>query len=413
MKILLALLGALALSMISESVQACDTGLYRASDSTVAVAVTQRADVQRYMLTDGRRGEMGEAGSLVTCVGEHLRLGGTRLERVALAITHTQFESHGTALSGWLIEPPGVAAEAPLLVLVHGSERTSPITSAYPYIFAAYGLRVFAYDKRGTGSSEGEYTQNFELLADDAAAALKQARTIAQGRYGRIGFFGGSQGGWVAPLAATRSAPDFVSVGFGLVLSPLEEDREQVLREVRDAGGDEDDIAAAREITDATAALIQSGFREGYDALRAARDHSRNRAWFPHIRGEFTGDILAMSEADLRRIGRARFDNLELIWDYDGAATLSSLKVPVLWIIAEADREAPPKITLQRLDEIRQRGASIDIFSFPDTDHGMVEFQQQADGERVYGRITEGYFRLLTDWIHGDATSVYGRARRR
>jgi pimeloyl-ACP methyl ester carboxylesterase len=55
---------------------------------------------------------------------------------------------------------------------------------------------------------------------------------------------------------------------------------------------------------------------------------------------QYSGDMLRMSDADLRRIGRARFDNLELIWDYDAEAALRRLKVPLLWVLAEQDRRA-------------------------------------------------------------------------
>src|SRR6185437_10111002 len=110
------------------------------------------------------------------------------------------------------------------------------------------------------GSSEGEYTQNFELLADDAAAALDEGRRMAKDRYSRAGYFGGSQGGWVAPLAARRSPADFVAVGFGLVLSPQEEDQEQVAEELSEAGASADIKAKAREVTDATGAVIASHF---------------------------------------------------------------------------------------------------------------------------------------------------------
>ena len=54
--------------------------------------------------------------------------------------------------------------------------------------------KVFVYDKRGTDESDGEYTQNFELLAADAAAALTHAKAMARGRFSRAGYFGGSQG---------------------------------------------------------------------------------------------------------------------------------------------------------------------------------------------------------------------------
>src|SRR3546814_10019589 len=59
----------------------------------------------------------------------------------------------------------------------HGSERSSPIGGIYGYAMAAQGISVFVYDKRGTGGSDGEYTQNFELLAADAAKALDTARS--------------------------------------------------------------------------------------------------------------------------------------------------------------------------------------------------------------------------------------------
>src|SRR3546814_11398744 len=88
--------------------------------------------------------------------------------------------------------------------MVHGSERSSPIGGIYGYAMAAQGISVFVYDKRGTGGSEGEYTQNFELLAADAAKALDTARGMTAGRPGRAGFFGGRQGGWVAPLDPAR-----------------------------------------------------------------------------------------------------------------------------------------------------------------------------------------------------------------
>lgn len=395
---------------------ACDPGLYRSPDGSAQVAVTKPGERLRYTFTDGRRGELGAAGSPLRCDrGRLVGSGGAAgpWTAVELRLIETEFSSHGDRLRGVLIEPPGAAAASPLAVLVHGSERTSPMTGSYPYILAAFGLRVFAYDKRGTGRSEGEYTQNFELLADDAAAALAEARRLAAGRFTRIGYYGGNQGGWVAPLAATRSAADFVAVGFGLMASPIEEDRDQVLTELRDQGAGEQVLAAAREVTDATATLVRSHFTEGFETLAAVRRRYGDSRWFSSIRGEYTGGILRSSDADLRRIGRARFDNLELIWDYDAAATLRSVRAPQLWVVAEEDREAPPSVTLERLAQLRRGGADLAIYSFPGTDHGMVEFTQAADGTRRYGRIADGYFRMLADWISGRLSGDYGRARRR
>lgn len=393
----------------------CATGLFQSPDAREYVAVTEpQAGNLRYMFGDGRRGSLAAAESPLTCASGKWA---TRADPAAppwtavpLRTETIEFTSHGNKLSGTLIEPPG--GPHPLLVLVHGSERTSPLSSAYPYIFASYGLTVFAYDKRGTGKSEGEYTQNFELLADDAAAAMTAARRLAQGRFDRAGYFGGSQGGWVAPLAATRTPVDFVAVGFGLIESPLGEDREQVLSEMRAKGYGTDDVAAAREVADATGQLVASNFTIGFDHLAVMKRRDGSKPWFNDINGEFTGAVLRESEADLRRVGRALFDNLELIWDYDAPAVIRRVKSPQLWVLAEEDREAPSETSLNLLRQIRGGGADLTIYSFPGTDHGMVEFVQAADGSRTYTRITDGYFRLLADWIKDAPPTAYGRARK-
>jgi uncharacterized protein len=405
----------LLLLVAATPASACESGLYRSAATGEQAAVVQTADGStRYMLTDGRRGQIGKPDSLLTCDRGIVR--GTAQndpwERVPLRITDAKFKSHGQTLSGFLIEPAS-AHPQPLVAMVHGSERTSPRQSVYPYVFAAHGLTIFAYDKRGTGQSEGEYTQNFELLADDAAAALSEAKRLAAGRFTRAGFFGGSQGGWVAPLAATHVPADFVAVGFGLISSPEEEDRDQVISEMRETGYGEADIAAARQLAAAASRIAASHFTSGFEEFQALKNRYSGRPWFSRIEGEYTGAMLRESDADLRRVGQPLFDNVELIWNYDASATLRRLKAPVLWVIAEKDREAPPELTLQRLGSLRKHGADITVYSFPDTDHGMYEFVQAADGSRTVTRVTDGYFRLVTDWIKGGLSGSYGRARKR
>jgi alpha/beta superfamily hydrolase len=127
--------------------------------------------------------------------------------------------------------------------MVHGSETEPAIDNNRAYLLAARGVTVFTFDKRGTGQSGGFYTQNFELLADDAAAAMAHAQTMTRGHFNRSGYWGQSQGGWVAPLAATRSTVDFVAVGFGLITSPIDEDRDQMLLEAQTMGLNDQDKA--------------------------------------------------------------------------------------------------------------------------------------------------------------------------
>jgi len=399
---------------------ACKEGVY-GSEGQQRLVLPQPSEggaPQRYAFLDGRRGRLNEADGPVRCEAGAVQVRATDgswqpWAQVPLRQTPRRFESHGTELAGMLIEPEAAGARTPLVVMVHGSEKTPMLGSSYPYLLAAQGITVFAYDKRGTGQSQGYYTQNFELLADDAAAAGRHARDLVAGRFTRFGYAGFSQGGWVAPMAALRGGADFVAVGFGLVLTPQEEDQEQVLSELREAGFGEPVLASAREVTEATGALIGSGFQHGFEKLAQLRKRYGQEPWFAKIKGEFTGEILRSDEASLRRIGKPLLDPLDVIWRHDGLAVLKQLpRTPILWVIAGADREAPPDVTRKRLLELHRTGQPIDLFLFPGTDHGMVEFTESADGQRRVTRVTEGYFRLLGDWIHTRLTPPYGRGVR-
>lgn len=416
MKLLSLSLLAIAATIYTPSASAnCLPGVYRSTqgDFVVLAQVPQiPSPGLRYLFRDGRRGSTAAENPPLACDGEMVRVDQGAWGRVAFTETDTSFSSVGTKLAGRLIEPGKAAnAKPPLVVMVHGSERTAAIGSIYAHALAAQGIAVFVYDKRGTGASEGEYTQNFELLAEDAAAALRHAKSIARGRLGRAGFFGGSQGGWVAPLASLKIETDFVAVGFGLVASPIEEDREQMISEVRALGLGTDAEALVNDLSAATAKLLLTDFSEGFDELATVKAKLAAYPWAPKIAGEHSGAILKLDEAQLRRVGRARFDNLELIWDYDATAALKRMKAPLLWVLAAEDREAPIEGTRRALLDLKASGKKIDAYVFPDTDHGMFEFTANADGSRSVTRITDGYLQLLGDWIKGTTKTAYGRSQ--
>lgn len=390
----------------------CQAGAYRgpAGDFVVVYEAVSPAKQWRYTFRDGRYGAI--EGGPVQCLRDAIGVAGRqRWPRIALRSTTTRFRSGGVTLVGELIEPLGVTTP-PLVVLVHGAERT-PYVGGHtraPYLLAAQGIAAFVFDKRGTAASGGEYNQSFARLADDVVAASAEAKRLARGRYRRFGLYGGSQGGWVAPRAANAAGADFVVVGFGLVITPLEEDAEQVASELRRHGYDQAVLAKARKVTDATGAVIASHFTAGYDALAAVRKTYGAEPWFHQIKGEFTGDILAADEPTLRKDGRARLDNLDIDWHYDAIGELRKVKPPQLWVLAGADREAPSEITLARLQALRRDGRPLEIAVFPDTDHGIQEFTEAPDGTRTMTRIADGYIRLTADWIKQEQHRPYGRA---
>ena len=163
-------------------VQGCAHGGYRSPAGDIA-AVTQPLPgrtAARYTLLNGNRGDTDAADSPIRCsggvfVGRDGSGAPFLWKRIAFRATSTTFESEGATLYGLLLEPPDVV-KPPLVVFVHGSEKTSDIGIYYEAMLTAQGVSTFFYDKRGTGKSTGAYTQDFILLAKDAANAAAAAR---------------------------------------------------------------------------------------------------------------------------------------------------------------------------------------------------------------------------------------------
>ncbi|MCH9692535.1 MAG: alpha/beta fold hydrolase [Gammaproteobacteria bacterium] len=398
---------------VAASEPTCEIGVYTNGTKSLIPHQRMQADgsyLPFFYEENGARGPIGKQTGVI-CVSDNVLASPYGdLEKTPLQETNTVFMSDGLQLKGRLIEPAGKDAGKPLVVFVHGSESTPTVgASYYPYMLAAQGVSVFAYDKRGTGGSEGSYTQDFHALSRDAVAAAETAKSLAKGRYGTFGMFGGSQGGWVAPLSANKASVDFLVVGFGLVVAPLEENSEQVFLEMREMGYGAGEIAKAKEVTDVTGILQASKFTEGFTALKRAKAKYKDEPWFSKIEGEFTGEILRATEADFKKWADG-VDDLNVPWDHDAVAVLQGITVPQLWVIAGADREAPGDLTNVRLAKLQADGKPITTALFPKTDHGMVEFTEAEDGTRTYTRVTDGYFKLITDFMKGPIKASYGRA---
>jgi hypothetical protein len=118
-----------------------------------------------------------------------------------------------TELAGTVFVPrePG---PHPAVVFVHGAGRgsRSALSDQAEYLARA-GIVALVYDKRTVGYSFAN--RDFDLLAEDALAALRLVRERPEVDPARVGLWGVSEGGWVVPIAAARS-PD---VAFAILVS--------------------------------------------------------------------------------------------------------------------------------------------------------------------------------------------------
>ncbi|HEX3665491.1 MAG TPA: alpha/beta hydrolase [Rhizomicrobium sp.] len=350
----------------------------------------------------------GIAVSFSGCGGA-IRFGSLSGTRMAFDETNTSFTSHGTRLIGRLVLPEG-EGKVPVVVLVHGSENDSALTSySLQRMLPAEGIGAFVYDKRGTGKSGGVYTQDFNVLADDAVAAMREARRLAGPRLGRIGYQGGSEGGWVAPLAANRAPVDFVIVSFGLAVNVIDEDQQSVDIQLRERGYSPAEIAQAKEVAAAAENVFASDFTSGYKELDALRAKYKHAPWYKDLRGDYTWMLLPHSEAELRAM--APKYHWHTPFHYDPMPTLRAGKTPELWILGGEDYQAPSAETSRRIKQLITDGRPFTLALYPHAEHGMTLFDTAPNGDRISTRYAAGYFTMMRDFARdGRLRGTYGDA---
>jgi dipeptidyl aminopeptidase/acylaminoacyl peptidase len=124
------------------------------------------------------------------------------------------FQNGNTTLSANLWIPSG-QGPFPAIVIVHGAGKiTSQDYKYLSFFFVQNGFATLTYDKRGVGNSSGIYKRVdvksgekvLEDLSMDVVAGVEFLKNNARIDKNRIGLFGVSQGGWIAPLAAKKSS---------------------------------------------------------------------------------------------------------------------------------------------------------------------------------------------------------------
>ncbi len=118
------------------------------------------------------------------------------------------FRNGDLKLSGMLFIPEG-EGPFPVAVIIHGSGpsyRNNPWYLSVSKHLKDSGIVVLLPDKRGSEKSEGDWRiSNFEDLAGDTISAIESIKDQHQFVVSYIGVIGMSQGGWIAPLVATKS----------------------------------------------------------------------------------------------------------------------------------------------------------------------------------------------------------------
>jgi uncharacterized protein len=374
----------------------------------------------RYTFSNGLFGDLQEGANgsytggafmihFEPCSAGRMRLtqGGVVEEGIHLRLveTSTTFTSDRLKLHGKLVLPASGPARA-LAVWIEGSNNNpSTDDTVWQYELARRGVAVFVYDKRGTGASAGELLSDFHARARDTAAAVNEARRLAPG-IRHVGVIGASQGGWVAPLAATRVPLDFVVAAFALAQGPIAQDQALVAQQLAEAGFDESVQFQAKELTAITEKIVRSMMGDGLEELDTFKSRFAGAPWLDAIQPRsYTGLFLKFSSDDIKIHGPALAQGLS--FDYEPRPVIEGIKPRQLWLLGGRDRQAPNAATQSILRQIQQKRRDIVVVVFPRADHGLIEPTTTASG------MTMAYcarlFELTADWIKDKKLPAPGR----
>ncbi|THD61332.1 prolyl oligopeptidase family serine peptidase [Phenylobacterium sp.] len=434
MKPLIALLGAVAIlaaqAARADTTSDCHVGAYRLADGRAVDVAPTDGDTLRWRLFTGETGLLhkrpdgawdstygwtgrpdGKTVAFSDCAAGKITFGQQPGRRIAFDLTDTTFTGEGgVKLAGRLVMPRG-QGKVPVVVLVHGSEKTSARDFyALQRMFPAEGIGVFVYDKRGTGASGGTYTQDFETLAKDAVRAMEESRKLAGARAGRVGYQGGSEGGWVVPLAVNRAPADFAIVSFGLAVTVLEEDQESVALDMYFHHHSAEDTKKALDLARAGEHVAETLGKDGYEAFDALRQKDRSEPWYKDVHGDFLFAVLPLDKAQIDTLAK-EFGVDTTPFHYEPMPTLRASTTPQLWALGSDDLEAPSAETAKRIRGLIAAGKAYTLAVFPGAEHGLTLYELDAKGERLSTRFAPGYFQMMADFIRdGRVGKRYGDA---
>lgn len=304
-------------------------------------------------------------------------------------IAELSFENNDDELVGDLVRPPWPGPH-PAVAFVEGSGPGGRDQGSWPTRLAAAGFASLAYDKPGSGASTGDWArQTIADRAEETLAAVRAMRSHDDVLPDAVALIGGSQGGWVAQLAASMDSTVAAVVnvsGPGVTVLAQEEYR---LNHQLPAEG-----FSATDVRQALALLREQVHRvkSGDDPVRvhAAQAHWHDAPWYPLLAGTTPRSIAFLAG----------------IADYDPTPAVAALSCPLLAIFGADDLLVPVEDSVRSITTALKDAHHTDhqIVVFPHADHNIRIYTgrgpaQIKDGHYTPAERAPGFDELIVTWL--------------
>lgn len=277
------------------------------------------------------------------------------------------FSNGPVTLSGTLLAPKG-DGPFPAVVFVHGSgaeDRSNSKTRAKEFV--RHGYAALIYDKRGVGKSGGDPNSVHRYSIEDLAGDVKVAVEFLAGHKKidprKIGIVASSQGGWVAPLAASRTDKvSFLVVLSGSVCSVGEDNLFERRARLKGEGFSETDLDEVDAMHLVDIQVSRDGSR--YDEFQNMWAANKSKPWFKRV---YVSENPTPPNHPYRLWYRT-------VVDVDSRRYLKDLQLPVLWLYGEPAQDVfcPVELSIRNLEELKKQGKLYEIKTIPGANHSLV-----------------------------------------
>jgi fermentation-respiration switch protein FrsA (DUF1100 family) len=257
-----------------------------------------------------------------------------------------EFNAEGVVLRGWFYRAEGPVERAPTVVMAHGFSAVKEMyLDTFAEVFVAAGLNALVFDNRGFGASDGAPRQEIDPWQQvrDYRHAITYAGTLDEVDATRIGVWGTSYSG-----------------GHVLVVGGID-------RRVKAVAAQVPLVSGSANIAELVRADFRAGFRDMFDADRAARFAGDPPAMVPVV----DEDPLAPSalptpdswtwftETSKTRAPSWRNEvtlrTVEMLGEYEPGAYIGRISpTPLLMVVAREDHLTPAHLAIDAYERARE-----------------------------------------------------------
>ncbi len=317
---------------------------------------------------------------------------------------------------------PHLKGKHPAVVMVTGSgphDRNEEILGFKIFKIIAdhltrNGIAVLRYDDRGVGGTTGKSKDESTTddFSGDVIEAVKYLKTRDDINPDQIGLCGHSEGGIVAPLAASKyNGIAFIVLIAGTGVKGIDILKEQSSLIMKADKVPDEEIQGYNKLLDEAYEVSKknSGWKEFKDEIRDAMKYN-----YDHMPDDQKSKIKNKDEyvntmTDLT-VNQYKSTWMKYFMDYDPSIALSKVTCPVLMFFGEKDMQVPVKQNQKPMEDALKKGGNKDytVKVMPDANH---LFQSAITGSpNEYASLPKefvpGFLDTMSDWIIQRVTVV-------